>query len=182
RAIPPPNYNWTVPYNSASPDRPRPVTPGMISHAPRTKSKNPPRWMARERLTSALDCEQRQCITSHATQNARPPERHRTGGKQGCESWLQPDARQRESSRRKRTGWPPSGRSRTATQARHGSLGMGPAGDHPDRRVARGGCPPRAPTDPYVRDYRIRLLGAGTRCEPVNTFSHPLTLGYQSAL
>src|SRR5262249_17069796 len=34
---------------------------------------------------------------------------------------------------------------------------------------ARGGCPPRAPTDPYVRDYRIRLLGAGTRCEPGHT-------------
>src|SRR4030095_11149171 len=47
-----------------------------------------------------------------------------------------------------------------------------------DRRVARGGCPPRAPTDPYVRDYRIRLLGAGPRCEPVLTVSHPLTLHY----
>src|SRR4029453_9971762 len=45
-----------------------------------------------------------------------------------------------------------------------------------DRRVARGGCPPRAPTDPYVRDYRIRLFRAGTRCEPVHTVSHPLTL------
>ena len=35
---------------------------------------------------------------------------------------------------------------------------------NPDRRVARGGFPPRAPTDPYVRDYRIRLLGSWTRC------------------
>jgi hypothetical protein len=25
-------------------------------------------------------------------------------------------------------------------------------------RVALGGLPPRAPTDPYVRDYRIRFL------------------------
>ena len=25
-------------------------------------------------------------------------------------------------------------------------------------RVALGGVPPRAPTDPYVRDYRIRFL------------------------
>lgn len=24
--------------------------------------------------------------------------------------------------------------------------------------VAQGGCPPRAPTDPDVQDYRIRLL------------------------
>jgi hypothetical protein len=25
-------------------------------------------------------------------------------------------------------------------------------------RVGPGGCPPRPPTDPDVRDYRIRLL------------------------
>lgn len=25
-------------------------------------------------------------------------------------------------------------------------------------RVDLGGCPPRPPTDPYVRDYRIRFL------------------------
>src|SRR5262249_29828 len=41
-----------------------------------------------------------------------------------------------------------------------------------DRRVARGGCPPRAPTDPYVRDYRIRLLGLGTRCETIDRLHH----------
>jgi hypothetical protein len=35
-------------------------------------------------------------------------------------------------------------------------------------RVARGGCPPRAPTDLDVRDSRIRLLGSGTRCEAVD--------------
>jgi hypothetical protein len=28
----------------------------------------------------------------------------------------------------------------------------------PEDRVALGGFPPRAPTDPYVRDYRIRFL------------------------
>src|SRR5215813_3703183 len=41
-----------------------------------------------------------------------------------------------------------------------------------DRRVARGGCPPRAPTDPYVRDYRIRLLELGTRCETIDRLHH----------
>src|SRR5262249_23464678 len=32
--------------------------------------------------------------------------------------------------------------------------------------------PPRAPTDPYVRDYRIRLLGLGTRCETIDRLHH----------
>ncbi len=32
-------------------------------------------------------------------------------------------------------------------------------------RVARGSCPPRAPSDPDVRDSRIRLLGAEVRYE-----------------
>ena len=40
------------------------------------------------------------------------------------------------------------------------------------RRVARGGCPPGGPTDPYVRDYRIRLLGLGTRCETIDRLRH----------
>ena len=39
-----------------------------------------------------------------------------------------------------------------------------PPASRRDRRVARGGFPPRAPTDPYVQDYRIRLLGSCTRC------------------
>ena len=30
-------------------------------------------------------------------------------------------------------------------------------------QVGPGGCPPRPPTDPDVRDYRIRLLGMGFR-------------------
>jgi hypothetical protein len=29
----------------------------------------------------------------------------------------------------------------------------------PSGRVGLGGCPPRPPTDPYVRDYRIRFFG-----------------------
>ena len=33
-----------------------------------------------------------------------------------------------------------------------------------DGRVALGGCPPRAPPDPDVQDYRIRLLGPRFRC------------------
>ena len=32
-----------------------------------------------------------------------------------------------------------------------------------DCRVAPGGCPPGAPTDPAVRDYRSRLLGSWIR-------------------
>ena len=31
-------------------------------------------------------------------------------------------------------------------------------------RVAPGGCPPGAPTDPYVRISRIRFLGSRVRC------------------
>jgi hypothetical protein len=34
------------------------------------------------------------------------------------------------------------------------------------RRVDRGSCPPRPPTDPDVRDSRIRLFGSWIRCEP----------------
>src|ERR1700760_4159289 len=37
-----------------------------------------------------------------------------------------------------------------------------PAG-HPRRRVDLGGYPPRPPTDPYVRDYRIRFLRSQVR-------------------
>ncbi len=31
--------------------------------------------------------------------------------------------------------------------------------------VAQGSYPPRAPTDPYVRDYRIRLLRSWSRSD-----------------
>ena len=33
------------------------------------------------------------------------------------------------------------------------------SGVTPECQVGPGGCPPRPPTDPDVRDYRIRLLG-----------------------
>jgi hypothetical protein len=33
------------------------------------------------------------------------------------------------------------------------------------RRVAQGGCPPRAPTDPDMRVSRIRLVGLWIRSE-----------------
>ncbi len=36
----------------------------------------------------------------------------------------------------------------------------------PSGWVAPGRYLPGAPTDPYVRDYRIRLLGSGVRCVP----------------
>jgi hypothetical protein len=35
-----------------------------------------------------------------------------------------------------------------------------------ESRVDRGSCPPRPPTDPDVRDSRIRLLGSWLRCVP----------------
>jgi hypothetical protein len=34
---------------------------------------------------------------------------------------------------------------------------------HRQRRVATGGHPPGAPTDPDMQDYRIRLFGARAR-------------------
>ena len=37
-----------------------------------------------------------------------------------------------------------------------------------DGRVAPGGYPPRAPTDPDVRDSRIRLLGLRFRCAAID--------------
>ena len=46
-------------------------------------------------------------------------------------------------------------------------------------QVGPGGCPPRPPSDPDVRDYRIRLLGTAdslhTRCAP-DLLSDGLTL------
>jgi hypothetical protein len=39
-------------------------------------------------------------------------------------------------------------------------------------RVDRGSCPPRPPTDPDVRNSRIRLLGSWFRCESVDALDH----------
>jgi hypothetical protein len=41
-----------------------------------------------------------------------------------------------------------------------------------DGRVAPGSYPPGAPTDPDVRNSRIRLLGSAFRCTTVNTVNH----------
>ena len=35
-------------------------------------------------------------------------------------------------------------------------------------RVDLGGCPPRAPTDPDLWDYHIRLLESRVRCGTIN--------------
>jgi len=39
-------------------------------------------------------------------------------------------------------------------------------------RVAPGSYPPGAPTDPDVRNSRIRLLRSAFRCTTVNTVNH----------
>ena len=39
-------------------------------------------------------------------------------------------------------------------------------------RVALGGCPPRAPTDPYVRIERIRLVSAWIRYWTIHGVHH----------
>jgi hypothetical protein len=45
--------------------------------------------------------------------------------------------------------------------------------DGPHGRVAPGGCPPGAPTDPDMQNSRIRLLGLRIRCAPVDAVHDP---------
>ncbi len=54
----------------------------------------------------------------------------------------------------------------------HPNQPAGNAKTMPDGRVAPGSCPPGAPTDPDVRNSRIRLLGSARRCATVNTVNH----------
>ena len=46
-----------------------------------------------------------------------------------------------------------------------------------DFRVDLGGCPPRPPTDPYVRNYRIRFLRSRVRYAIKDTLTRTLWVG-----